>query len=122
MSKRIIQNIAVIIILAQFTFSATAQQAKEPKRDTSWEKPYPPFRIAGNLFYVGTYELGCYLITTSKGNILINTGVASSAVQIKKNIETLGFKFKDIKILLTNQVHFDHVGAMTVIKKKPVQS
>jgi metallo-beta-lactamase class B len=118
MSKRIIQNITVIIILAQFTFSATAQQVKEPKRDTNWEKTWPPFRIAGNLFYVGTYELGCYLITTAKGNILINTGVASSAMQIKKNIETLGFKFKDIKILLTNQVHFDHVGAMAAIKKE----
>ncbi len=118
MNKRIVQNIAVIIILAQCTISATAQQVKEPKRDTNWEKPYPPFRIAGNLFYVGTYELGCYLITTPKGNILINTGVASSATQIKKNIETLGFKYHNIKILLTSQVHFDHVGAMAAIKKE----
>lgn len=115
MNKNIFLHIIIVTLLY---ISATAQPIKEPKRDTSWEKPYPPFRIAGNLYYVGTNELASYLIITSKGNILINTGVASSAAQIKKNIETLGFKFKDIKILLTDQVHFDHVGAMAQIKKE----
>ena len=83
-----------------------------------WSKPYQPFRIAGNLYYVGTYDLACYLITTSKGNILINTGLASSAAQIKNNIERLGFKFRDTKILLTTQAHYDHMGAMAAIKKQ----
>ena len=75
-----------------------------------WSKPYQPFRIVGNLYYVGTYDLACYLITTSQGNILVNTGLAASASQIKDNIETLGFKFSDTKILLNTQAHFDHVG------------
>jgi len=118
MNKRVLKSMIAIITFALLTILSTAQTVKEPKRDTSWEKPYPPFRIAGNLYYVGTYELGSYLIITSKGNILINTGVASSSALIKKNIETLGFKFHDIKILLTNQVHFDHVGAMAQIKKE----
>jgi metallo-beta-lactamase class B len=61
--------------------------------------------------------LACYLITTSKGNILINTGLAASASQIKSNIETLGFKFSDIKILLATQAHYDHMGAMAAIKQ-----
>ena len=82
-----------------------------------WSKPYPPFRIAGNLYYIGTYDLGCYLITTSQGNILINTGLAASAPQIKNNIEKLGFKLSDTKILLTTQAHYDHLGAMAAIKK-----
>jgi metallo-beta-lactamase class B len=95
------------------------QNVHEPvKVPSDWSKPYKPFRIAGNLYYVGTYELACYLITTSKGNILINTGLASSATQIKKNIEALGFKFSDIKILLTTQAHYDHLGAMAAIKKQ----
>ncbi|HEY2726274.1 MAG TPA: subclass B3 metallo-beta-lactamase [Parafilimonas sp.] len=118
MTKRIVVNIAAIITFALLTLSATAQEIKEPKKDTTWEKPYPPFRIAGNLYYVGTSELSCYLITTSKGNILINTGVASSAAQIKNNIEALGFKFKDIKILLITHAHFDHVGALAAIKQQ----
>ena len=83
-----------------------------------WEQAYQPFRIAGNLYYVGTYDLACYLITTPQGNILINTGLASSAKQIKKNIKALGFRFADTKILLNTQAHYDHMGAMAAIKKK----
>jgi len=88
-----------------------------PINNEDWAKPAEPFRIAGNLYYVGTYDLGCYLIATPKGNILINTGLAESVPQIKKNIEQLGFKFSDIKILLTTQAHFDHVAGMAEIKK-----
>jgi metallo-beta-lactamase class B len=98
--------------------SLRAQKVEEPKATfPDWVKPYPPFRIAGNLYYVGTYDLSCFLITTSKGNILINTGLANSAIQIKNNIRTLGFKLSDTKILLTTQAHYDHLGAMAAIKK-----
>jgi len=105
------------VYLASF-FTLSAQKVTEPKANEEWTRPYQPFRIAGNLYYVGTYDLGCYLITTSEGNILINTGLASSASEIKKNIETLGFHFTDIKILLITHAHFDHVGALAEIKKE----
>ncbi|HVY73931.1 MAG TPA: subclass B3 metallo-beta-lactamase [Puia sp.] len=82
-----------------------------------WTRSFPAFRIAGNLYYVGSWELGSYLIVTDQGNILINTGVASSASMIKTNIESLGFRLEDTKILLTSQAHNDHVGAMAEIKK-----
>jgi metallo-beta-lactamase class B len=118
MNKNVFKSTISIIIFICFACSSTAQKITEPKVDSNWIKPYPPFRIAGNLYYVGTYELGCYLITTEKGNILINTGTAASATQIKKNIETLGLRFHDIKILLTSQAHYDHVGAMATIKKQ----
>jgi metallo-beta-lactamase class B len=96
-----------------------AQKVKEPKPwSPDWTKPYQPFRIAGNLYYVGTYDLACYLITTPKGHILINTGLAASAATIKKNVETLGFRFSAIKILLNTQAHYDHLGAMATIKQK----
>lgn len=105
-------------ILCSACLYALAQKVIEPPfTNKDWIKPYPPFRIAGNLYYVGTYDLACYLITTPKGHILINTGTAQSAGLIQKSVEALGFKFSDIKILLTNQVHFDHVGAMAAIKK-----
>jgi len=107
----------LIAAVLSFTSSlAAAQKVQEPKTDTSWVRSYQPFRIAGNLYYVGTYDLACYLITTPQGNILINTGLAASAAQIKNNIETLGFRFADTKILLTTQAHFDHMGAMAAIK------
>lgn len=88
-----------------------------PTTNAEWSKGYKPFRVAGDLYYVGTHELACYLVTTPKGNILINTGLASSASQIRKNIESLGFRFADTKLLLTTQAHHDHLGAMATIKK-----
>jgi len=98
---------------------AWAQKVSEPPTEAhpEWSKPYPPFQIAGNLYYVGSYDLACYLIVTPKGNILINTGLASSAPGIKTSIEKLGFKLSDTKILLTTQAHFDHMCAMAAIKK-----
>ncbi|MFT4017772.1 MAG: subclass B3 metallo-beta-lactamase [Agriterribacter sp.] len=96
-----------------------AQTANEPKHNPEeWSKPFKPFRIAGDVYYVGTYDLASYLIVTGKGNILINTGLAGSLPLIKKNIAELGFRFSDIKILLTTQAHFDHVGAMAAVKKE----
>jgi len=88
-----------------------------PILQKNWSEDYEPFRIAGNLYSVGTYDLGCYLINTPKGNILINTGLAESVPMIKAHIEALGFKFADTKILLTTQAHFDHVAGMAEIKK-----
>jgi len=99
------------------SITVNAQKINEPRTTAEWTATYQPFRIAGNLYYVGTYDLACYLITTTKGNILINTGLAASESQIKNNIETLGFKFSDIKILLTTQAHYDHMGAMAAIKQ-----
>ena len=118
MFKYSLQNILLAAVLSLTTLSAIAQKVQQPEiTNAEWSKPYQPFRIAGNLYYVGTYDLACYLITTTNGNILINTGLAGSAAQIKSNIETLGFNFADTKILLTTQAHYDHMGAMAYIKK-----
>lgn len=118
MLKNYFNITALLLFLLFSSFFATAQRVKEPKDiPVEWSKPYPPFRIVGNLYYVGTDDLSCYLIVTPKGNILINTGLAASLPLIKANVETLGFKFNDIKILLTTQVHYDHMGAMSAIKK-----
>jgi metallo-beta-lactamase class B len=106
------------VVLSFISSLAAAQKVQEPAlTNAEWSKPYQPFRIAGNFYYVGTYDLACYLITTPQGNILINTGLAASAAQIKNNIESLGFIFADTKILLTTQAHYDHTGAMAAIKK-----
>jgi len=117
MFKSSFQNMLFVVILLIPSLGVRAQTATAPKTMPEWSKPYTPFRIAGNLYYVGTYDLACYLVTTTQGNILINTGLAASATQIKRNIETLGFKVADTKILLTTHAHYDHVGAMASIKK-----
>ncbi|MDB5286918.1 MAG: bla [Mucilaginibacter sp.] len=118
MLKYILKKIVLIIGLSFVSFLAFAQKVAEPKNmPYEWSKPYQPFQIAGNLYYVGSYDLACYLIVTPQGNILINTGLAASSRMIKANIEALGFKLADTKILLTTQAHFDHLGAMAAIKK-----
>jgi metallo-beta-lactamase class B len=82
-----------------------------------WNKPSEPFRIVGPVHYVGTNELGAYLITTPAGHILVDGGLPESAPLIEKSIRTLGLDPKDIKILLTTQAHFDHVGSMAHFQK-----
>ncbi len=82
-----------------------------------WTESFPAFKITQNLYGVGTYDLGVFLITSDQGHILINTGVEGSYHQIKENIESLGFKLDDVKILLTMQAHWDHVAEFARIKK-----
>lgn len=115
MMKKVI--ISVLVLLITYSQIHAQQLAPLPMNDKSWSDSTEPFRIAGNLYYVGTYDLACYLIATPKGHILINTGLAESVPMIKKNIELLGFKFSDLKILLTTQAHFDHVAGMAEVKK-----
>lgn len=94
-----------------------AQTIVEPLKPKEWTRYQAPFKIMANLYYVGTYDLACYLITTPQGNVLINTGLASSYEQILDNIKTLGFKVEQTKILLITQAHFDHLGALAALKK-----
>lgn len=84
----------------------------------SWTTPFPPFRIAGNLYYVGSEDLAAYLIVTPKGNILINSNLESSPPQIRKAIESLGFRFSDTKILLISHAHYDHCAGSAEIKRE----
>ncbi len=82
-----------------------------------WTTAFPPFRIAGNLYYVGSEDLAAYLITTPQGDILINSNLTSSPAQIKHSVEALGFHFNDIKILLISHGHYDHCAGSAEIKK-----
>ena len=108
--RRVFQcSIAVVLFLSLAFVSFGQNYSKLPYYDSTWSKPYEPFRIAGNLYYVGTYDLACYLITTPTGHVLINSGLAESPPLIRKSVERLGFKFTDIKILLTTQIGRAHV-------------
>jgi metallo-beta-lactamase class B len=84
----------------------------------SWTTPVAPFRIAGNLYYVGSQDLAAYLIVTPQGNILINSNLESSPAQIRKSIEALGFKYSDTKILLISHGHYDHCAGSAEIKRE----
>ena len=94
-------------------FGQSAQTLGNPE----WVKSFPPFRIIANVYWVGTYDLSTYLITTPEGHILINTGLASTLPQIKSGVEQLGFKFSDVKVLTATHGHFDHVAGLAELKR-----
>jgi metallo-beta-lactamase class B len=102
-----------LVLLGCFALAAPAAA----QNNEEWTRPFPPFRIVGNLYYVGSYDLATYLITTPQGNILINTGVGDTAKQIKASVEQLGFKLSDTKILTATHGHFDHVAGMAELKR-----
>ena len=80
--------------------------------------PLDPFKISGNLYYVGSRDLAAYLVVTPDGNILINANLQSSPAQIRHSIEQLGFRWADTKILLNSQAHYDHAaGAAEVLSE-----
>ena len=93
--------------------------ALQPNKNfpANWTTPVEPFKIVGNVYYVGTEDLASYLIATPAGSILIETGVDPNVDLVAKNIATLGFKVTDVKYLLTTQAHFDHVGGHARMKQ-----
>jgi metallo-beta-lactamase class B len=82
-----------------------------------WTEPFPAFRIAGNLYYVGSKGLASYLVTTPEGHILINSNLEAGVPLIRRSVESLGFKFTDIKILLISHAHWDHNGGSALVKE-----
>jgi metallo-beta-lactamase class B len=83
-----------------------------------WNTPTEPFRIIGNIDYVGTNGLAVYLITSPQGHILIDTGLPEATPQIRSSIAKLGFKVADIKYLLNTHAHLDHTGGFAELKKE----
>ncbi|MSU64670.1 MAG: subclass B3 metallo-beta-lactamase [Opitutus sp.] len=92
---------------------AAAHAAASP----DWHMEFPGFKIAGNLYYVGTADLAVYLIATPQGNILVNSDYPQDLPLIRKSITQLGFKYTDTKILLISHAHGDHDAATAIIKK-----
>lgn len=79
--------------------------------------PFEPFRIAGNLYYVGTPDVTSFLLTGPQGDVLIDGGYPESAPLIMASIAKLGFRITDVKVLLNSHAHFDHVGGLAALQK-----
>ncbi len=97
--------------LAAMLAQAAVQSPEE------WRRPFAAHRVIGNVYYVGTYDLACFLIVTPQGNILINTGLEDSAPLLRKSMADLGFKLEDVRWLMTTQAHYDHVAALAEMKR-----
>jgi len=82
-----------------------------------WNKPFPPHKVIGNVYFVGTQQLGSFLITTPEGHILINSDFETTVPVIRASVEKLGFRFTDIKILLGSHAHGDHMEGDALVKE-----
>src|SRR5438093_9122222 len=91
----------IVSLLAVGALRVSAQNA-------DWHREFPGCKIAGNLYYVGTADLAVYLINTPEGNILINSDFPEDLPLVRKNIQQLGFKYSDTKIILISHAHSDH--------------
>ena len=78
---------------------------------------FPPHKIVGNIYYVGTRTLSSFLLVTKRGSILIDSTYERNVPTIEKSVKQLGFKFSDIKILLGNHAHNDHQEGDALVKQ-----
>ena len=112
----------IVIALVALLPLAGAAQAQTPKDliaalKVKWNTPTEPFKVIGNVYYVGTDGLASYLITSPQGHILVDTVMPEATSQIKASIEKLGFKVTDIKYLVNTHAHIDHTGGLAELKQ-----
>jgi metallo-beta-lactamase class B len=98
------------------TYTPASILARNMGTTEDQETQFPPHKIVGNIYYVGTRTLSSFLIVTPQGNILIDSTYERNVPTIKKSVEQLGFTFSDIKILLGNHAHGDHQEGDAAVK------
>jgi metallo-beta-lactamase class B len=98
-------------------FAPTSAQL-DTEQERAWNEPVEPFRIVGNVYYVGAAEVASYLIATAAGHFVLDSGFRDTVPQVLANIERLGFAPGDVKWLLSSHVHYDHVGGMAELEAR----
>jgi metallo-beta-lactamase class B len=111
MLRKILQICALLLFVAPIQAQLYDDEARK------WNQPVKPFKIIGNVYYVGAHEVSSYLITTSQGHILLDSGFQETVPQIKQNVVDLGFRFEDVKIIISSHAHADHVGGLALLKQ-----
>lgn len=107
----LIMRMRSLMVLLAFAAGLFAQGSPD------WTQPFPPHRVIGNVYFVGSKGLASYLITTPQGHILINSSLDSSVPLIRESVEKLGFHFSDVKILLISHAHWDHNAGSARVKE-----
>lgn len=106
------------VILFFLALARCAGQAGVPGNMQHWNRPFPSYRVIDDIYYVGTNEIAQFLITTPAGHILLDTGFEASVPRLRENIEALGFRYRDIKLILTSHAHIDHVQAHALVRRQ----
>src|ERR1700741_1191082 len=113
----LVSKVGVLVSLLITCLGCALLPSANSTPQNDWTTPFPAFRIAGNLYYVGSKDLASYIITTPEGHILINSNLEAGVPLIRASVESLGFKFTDVKILLISHAHFDHCGGSALVKE-----
>lgn len=109
-----IRPIFLALLLSLVPLVAAAQNDEASR---AMNQPFEPFRIAGNLYYVGASDVTSFLLTTPEGHILLDGGFEQTVPIIQANVKKLGFRLEDVKILLNSHAHLDHAGGLAGLKK-----
>ena len=104
-------------VVCLVTLSIGASGAARGQSPAAWTDTIAPFRVIDNVYYVGSAGLTAWLITTPKGHILLDVGLPQNASMVERNIRRLGFRLRDVKILLNTHAHFDHAGGIARLKR-----
>jgi metallo-beta-lactamase class B len=107
---------ALLALFVTFT-SASAETTPSCSQCAEWNVSQEPFRIYGNTYYVGVHGLSSILITSPQGLVLIDGDLQESAPKIVANIKALGFRIKDVKLILNSHVHYDHAGGIAELHR-----
>src|SRR3989475_1683627 len=99
------------------TYTPRSILARNMGTEADQTTQFPPHKIIGNVYYVGTKTLSSFLVVTPQGNILIDSTYERNVPTIQKSVEQLGFKFLDVKILLGNHAHGDHQEGDALVKQ-----
>ena len=106
------KQLLCLLAIALVSSAALAQPARP-----NWSEPFPAHQVIDNVYFVGTVLLGSFLITTPAGHVLINSDFESTVPMIRESVESLGFKFEDIAIILGSHAHGDHMQADALVKE-----
>jgi metallo-beta-lactamase class B len=111
------RSLGLVALLLSSVAAGLVAQSAQSVGNANWTRPFPSFRLVGNIYWVGTFDLSTYLITTRDGHILINTGMKETVPQIVAGVTQLGFKMADVKVLTATHGHWDHVAGLAELKR-----
>jgi metallo-beta-lactamase class B len=114
------KKISMALLALALASGARAQEPVEAVRCTScdeWNRPQAPFKVYGNTWYVGVAGLSALLVTSPQGHILLDGGLPQSAPLIERNIAALGFRMRDIRLIVNSHAHFDHAGGIAALQR-----
>jgi metallo-beta-lactamase class B len=114
-------SLAAAVMMSSFLLAGAPVQAADKAINCGnckkWNAPAKPFRVAGNTWYVGTAGLGAILVTSDQGHVLIDGALPQSVPRIEANIRALGFKLRDVKLILNSHAHWDHAGGLAALQR-----